>query len=188
MYTNAAMADKTDMWRFNVPELKDFLRCRGITCSLARKAELVRLCELALEMNLDVITKDDYCDMDSSRRTVIDTDSDSQMTLRSIRNVEEWVDDLSNLPDISNCDILVYLLQYCAWDEKRLKEHKHDNGFKLFNANHISGVELAKISTDFSYIKGFCVPETRQSADPYVTWVLVHKDGWIRSGGCTCVA
>jgi hypothetical protein len=42
-----------------------------------------------------------------------------------------------------------------------LKEHKHDNGIKLFNANHISGVELAKISTDLSYIKGFCVPETR---------------------------
>ena len=62
---------------------------------------------------------------------------------------------------IYNCDILVYFLQYCAWDEKRLKEHKHDNGFKLYNANHISGVQLANISTDFSYIKGFCVPETR---------------------------
>jgi hypothetical protein len=44
MYTNATMADKTaiDMWRFNVPELKDFLKCRGITCSLVRNAELVR--------------------------------------------------------------------------------------------------------------------------------------------------
>ena len=60
--------------------------------------------------------------------------------------------------------------------------------WKLFNANHISGVVLAKISTDLSYIKGFCVPETRQSADPCVTCVLVHKDGWIRSGGCTCMA
>ena len=146
----------------------------------------MKLCELALELKLEVIAKDDYFDMDSSRRTVID--SDSQMTLRSVRDVEKWEDDLSNLPDIGNCDILVYLLQYCAWDEKCLTEHNHDNGFKLFNANHISGVELAKISTDFSYIMGFCVPETRQSADPYVTWVLVHKDGWIRSGGCTCMA
>ena len=153
-----------------------------------RKAELVRLCELALELKLEVIAKDDYVDMDSSRRTVIDTDSDSPMTLRSVRDVEKWEDDLSNLSDLGNCDILVYLLQYCACDETCLKEHKDDNGFKLFNANHISGVELAKISTDFSYIKGFCVPETRQSADSYVTWVLVHRDGWIRSGRCTCVA
>lgn len=69
-----------------------------------------------------------------------------------------------------------------------MKEYKHDNGFKLNDAYHISGVQLANISTDFSYIKEFCVPETRQSADPYVNWVLVHKDGWIRSGGCTCMA
>jgi hypothetical protein len=111
MYTNATMADKTaiDMWRFNVPELKDFLKCRGITCSLVRNAELVRLCELALELKLAVIAKDDYVDMDSSRRTVID--SDSQMTLRSVRDVEKWEDDLSNLPDLANCDILVLCME-----------------------------------------------------------------------------
>ena len=88
----------------------------------------------------------------------------------------------------SNCDILVYLLKYCGWDEKRLKEYKYDNGFKLYNANHISEVQLADISTSFSYIKGCCVHETRESDDPYVTWVLVNTDGWIRSSGCTCVA
>ena len=49
-----------------------------------------------------------------------------------------------------------------------MKEYKHDNGFKLNDADHISGVQLANISTDFSYIKEFCVPETRQSADHYV--------------------
>jgi hypothetical protein len=90
IYTNATMTDKTaiDMWRFNVPELKNFLKCRGITCSLARKAGLVRLCELALELKLEVIAKDDYFDMDSSRKTVID--SDSQMTLRS-QHVHQFI-------------------------------------------------------------------------------------------------
>jgi hypothetical protein len=86
------------------------LKCRGITCSLVGNAELVRLCELALELKLAVIAKDDYVDMDSSRRTVID--SDSQMTLRSVRDVEKWEGDLSNLPGLANWDILVYLLQY----------------------------------------------------------------------------
>ena len=66
-----------DMWRFNVPQLKKFLKCRGITCSLARKAELLRLCDLALELKLDVIANDDYVDMDSSRRTVIDSDTNN---------------------------------------------------------------------------------------------------------------
>jgi len=166
------MADKTpiDMWRFNFPQLKEFLKCRGITCSLARNVELVRLCELALELKPEVIANDDYVDIDSPRRIVIDSDTNnnSQMILRSVRDVEKWEDELSKLQDIGNSDILVYFLKYCAWDEKRLKQYKHDNGFKLYNADHTSGVQLADISTDFSYIKGFCVPETRQSADHYV--------------------
>ncbi|KAK3092354.1 hypothetical protein FSP39_001790 [Pinctada imbricata] len=32
------------------------------------------------------------------------------------------------------------------------------------------------------------VPETRQHATPYQTWLLVGKDGNIHSGGCACVA
>ena len=84
-----------DMWRFNV-QRKAFLKCRDITCSFARKVELVRLCELALELKLDVIANDDYVDMDSSRRSVIDSDTNnSQMIPRSVRDVEKWEDDLS---------------------------------------------------------------------------------------------
>jgi hypothetical protein len=68
----------------------------------------VRLCELALELKLEVIAKDHYVDMNSSRRTVID--SDSQMTLRSVRDVEKWEGDLSNLPDIAT---VIFLYIYC---------------------------------------------------------------------------
>ena len=104
MYTNKTMADKTpiDMRRFNVPQPKEFLKCRGRTRSLARKAELLRLCELALELQLEVIANDDYVDMVSSRRTVIDSDTNNnnQMIMRSVRDVEKWEDDLSKLPDI----------------------------------------------------------------------------------------
>jgi hypothetical protein len=72
-----------------VPQLKEFLKCRGRTRSLARKAELLRLCELALELQLEVIANDDYVDMVSSRRTVIDSDTNnnSQMIMRSVRDV-----------------------------------------------------------------------------------------------------
>lgn len=74
------------------------------------------------------------------------------MILRSVRDVEKREDDLSKLPDIGNSNILVYFLKYCAWDEKRLKEYKHGNGFKLYNADHVCGVQIVDISTDFSYI------------------------------------
>ena len=40
-----------------VPELKDFLQERGVTCHLYNKSHLVRLCNLASELNLEIIRK-----------------------------------------------------------------------------------------------------------------------------------
>ncbi|CAC5357037.1 unnamed protein product [Mytilus coruscus] len=55
----------------HVSDLKTFLTKRGITFSLYRKQQLVRLCEIAIELQLEVTeTQDDYNDMDSFRRTI----------------------------------------------------------------------------------------------------------------------
>ena len=42
-----------EAWK--VPELKEFLQDRGVTCHLYNKAHLVRLFQLATELNLEVI-------------------------------------------------------------------------------------------------------------------------------------
>jgi hypothetical protein len=61
----------------------------------------VRLCELALELKLEVIAKDHYVDMNSSRRTVID--SDSQMTaVLSVIVAFVYIDTGSCLPICSS--------------------------------------------------------------------------------------
>jgi hypothetical protein len=45
---------------------------RGITCSIYRKVALVRLCQTAFDLELDVLTTpDDYKDMDKLCRTVL---------------------------------------------------------------------------------------------------------------------
>ncbi|XP_055997434.1 uncharacterized protein LOC125669461 [Ostrea edulis] len=41
---------------------------------------------------------------------------------------------------------------------------------------------------DLCFIKGRCVPETRQSSEPYSPWILVENSGHIFSAECTCVA
>ena len=62
----------TDFYSLKVPELKQYQHERGVICSLGRKLDFVRLCELAEELNL-IIPADDWGDykvMDKRRRTV----------------------------------------------------------------------------------------------------------------------
>lgn len=74
------------------------------------------------------------------------------------------------------------------WSEERLGAYKDDNGFRLFLSKHIDMVEIHDIvDTDYVYILATCVPETRQSENPYCTWILVEKNGQVKSGGCSCV-
>jgi deoxyribodipyrimidine photolyase len=47
---------QVDFFRWQVSDLKEYLQHRGITCHLYRKHELVKLCELAQELDLEKIT------------------------------------------------------------------------------------------------------------------------------------
>lgn len=49
------MANRIQFYGFKVPELKKFFQDRGISCSIGRKLDLVRLCELAEELQLEVL-------------------------------------------------------------------------------------------------------------------------------------
>ena len=97
---------------------------------------------------------------------------------------------MSKIPDVESFDVLVYLMQSCGWSSDRLTNYKKDNGYRLHMANHVDDVKAAYgLHPDFMYIKCTCMPETRQSAQPYDTWLLVRtSSGEIISGGCTCVA
>lgn len=62
-----------EFYSYRVPELREFLQKRGVNCSLSKRIGLVRLCELAVELNLEMIVKcdlNDYKVMDLKRRTV----------------------------------------------------------------------------------------------------------------------
>ena len=113
------------------------------------------------------------------------------VTLISINELDtdKWSKNLKHVPSTESCDIMIYFMKECGWEDERLKKYKSDNGYKLHLANHVGNVEMAKIpDVPYTYIKCTCVPETRQNDTPYQTWVCIKDDGTVHSGGCACVA
>jgi hypothetical protein len=179
---------QVDFLRWQVPDLKEYLQHRGITCHLYRKRDLVKLCELSQELNLEKITStNDYELSQVNRRTI--TENGVTQVVCEIGQVSIWSSDIKLLPNIEQCDILVYLLKKCDWNGDRLKLYKKDNGYALFCAGHVLDVKLSLIpgTQSFYYILATCVPETRQSEDPYTVWLIIEKSGSVVSGGCSCV-
>ncbi|CAC5389507.1 unnamed protein product [Mytilus coruscus] len=87
--------------RMHVPDLKTVHTKRGIKCSLYRKQQFVRLCEVAIELQLEVTeTQDDYKDMDSFRRTV--EVNGAKYFLPEITTILNWNSDLRDLPLIES--------------------------------------------------------------------------------------
>ena len=172
-------------WR--VTDLATFLRERGISCCLSRKNDLVRLCLLATELELEVIdSHDDHFDTNTLKRSVII--AGETVVISPITSISNWHRSLNDLQEVESCDILIYFMKLCKWNEQRLKSYKNDNGHRLFMANHIDNVTISeKLENHFFYVKATCVPETRQTAKPYDVWVLLRYPGEVISGGCTCV-
>lgn len=94
---------------------------------------------------------------------------------------------VEQMPDIYTADVFVYLINI-GWDQHRLHSYRTDKGYLLYQNSHIDSVRVFPIDSDYTYIRCSTTPETRQSEDPYMTWLLVKSDGRILSGGCSCVA
>lgn len=171
-----------------VPELRQFLSQRGISCYEYRKLKLVRLAEVAFELNLDVITpEDDYKDVLTKRRTI--KNHDGSFSVAPDLDKVNWSTDLKNLPFTEMADLLIYFIRKGEWSDTRLKNYRQDNGYKLFKDRHINDVKMCKIpNSDYVYIAATCIRETNLSENPYTTWLLLQCDGQIFSGGCSCVA
>ena len=181
-------ASCVDFSRYSVEQLRKYLQDRGVTCAEYRKHHLIRLAEVAHELNLEVLTADDFPTFHADRRTVNNRNGVS-VTVADIRDVSCWFTALHSLPQVEIADIMVYVMHKCGWGPSRLRNYKKDNSWQLQQNGHISSVKLHEIpDCDFVYVMCDCTPETRQSEKPYSTWVLLQNDGQVRSGGCTCVA
>ncbi|XP_070544591.1 uncharacterized protein [Ptychodera flava] len=176
--------------RKRVPELRQFLSERGITCSNTRKDRLIQLVLLATELDVRPLEPDDHEISSKRRRTVADDrDPANAVTLPDPMAITRWSSDLHSLPAVEIADILIYLLDKCDWTRERLSNYRNDNGFLLFRDGHIIDLKIHRIAnTEYIYVMSDCVRETSQREQPYRTWFLMKTNSKIISGGCNCVA
>ncbi|XP_070545560.1 uncharacterized protein [Ptychodera flava] len=183
------MASTMDNIRtMRVPELRDFLASRGITCNNARKDKLVQLVELAIELDIRPIEPDDREISSKRRRTVVDA-RNRPITLPDPAQIRNWDSNLCSLPPIVITDVMIYLWDVCQWTRERMAQYRKDNGHLLFADGHIIDVKLHRVpNSDYMYVMSECVRETSQREKPYRTWFLLKTNSEIISGGCNCVA
>ena len=120
----------------SVPELKEFLRERGIQTSLYRKEQLIKLAEAASEINLEAQSDsfEEKREYDQLRRTVV-IDESSNVVLPDVGSITGWQRELSSIPNIEMGDIMVYLMTTCEWGTGRLKSYKGVNYMEIRNNN-----------------------------------------------------
>ncbi|VDI46128.1 Hypothetical predicted protein [Mytilus galloprovincialis] len=147
-----------------------------------RASKLVELAEEAELQKIPAFEPDNYIFANKIRRTV------DGVELPHPKTVIDWSDDLNTIPIIEAFDVNHYLKNICNWTNERLKGYKNDNSYRLHSNGHIRDVRQSKFHSDIHYVKAACVPEERQSADPYEVWIVVLFDGSIHSAECTCVA
>ena len=172
-----------------VAELKEYLTERGIQTSIYNRERLVVLASAAADIGLE--PESDPLDVkrehDHERRTIVLSTGETTL-LPDVKDITDWQCDLAYIPNIEMGDIMVYLMTSCGWIKSRLSSYKNDNSYKLFENKHVDNVMLKTFENDYTYVMSTCLPETRQNEKPYQTWLLLSKDGSVKSGGCTCVA
>ena len=93
---------------WNVSQLQEYLKNRGVTYSKAKKADLIELCQLASKNKLEV---DPNCFVDS---IADDIAAKLKVSGKIIPNPNKLTGstDLSHLPNIDNFDIYNYLIKF----------------------------------------------------------------------------
>lgn len=116
-----------------VPELRNLLIERGISCNEYIKFTLVRLAQVALELQLPVIAaKDDYKVMNLKRRTIRSLAGEEIVAADKTTIISRFTKDLKELPCLEICNVLIYLLRCSAWSNNSLKNYRQDNSYKLY--------------------------------------------------------
>ena len=177
--------DMSSLEKLTVPKLKQVLRERGIPSTGYKKAALLQLAKEGIQLY-------DPLDSDDREKSVKERTTIKGVTLPSPDScVISITDNLKDLPPTSLTDLLIYLRVRCKWGDDRLRNYKQDDGYKMHLDCHITKVELGHMKANNShiYVKGRCIPEQSQSAEPYRVWLLLQREsGILESAGCNCVA
>ena len=98
-----------------------------------------------------LILTDTYKHFDLRHRTI--KTSNTTLELLEVKTIRNYSKDLKDMPAIENDDVMIYLYNFCNWNERRLRNYNSDNGYRLHQANHIIDVEVGRVpNTTYRFI------------------------------------
>ena len=176
-----------DFSKWKVADLKDFLKVRGVSSS-ERKAELVKLCELATVHNIEV---DPDCLGDDIATEVLQKLNVKGTAIPHPTRLN-GTNDLSKMPNIDNFDIYNYLIKFRDFSHKQLKDFTNLDGFQLYVSGYVEQLQLVTWTDDISIVK-FQVKPKQRSEDPinktpfYNGWIILDSSvPEIATAYCAC--
>ena len=181
----APVNNMVDIERINFQPLEMFLNDRFITTTGYKKDKLCVLARKAVQHYVQPKAADDHEDSLAKRRKLQggEMPPTDQCTFSK---------DLTFLPGLDLVHVTVYLASHCKWPTTKLGSYQKNKSCLLFKDRHIMEVEISQRvavgSEDHVYVKGSCRPQTRQSAQPYSTWVLMSSACVVNSASCSCTA
>lgn len=177
--------DKFCVKKWTVPQLKDFLKCRGVPCSGYNKPQLVNMVTKA-QNHPELVAEIEPGDGDVEavqRRTVVV--SGQKIIFPDPNSLKDWEENLRNMPYITSAHCLLYLLTKRGWSSNRIQSLEKERGYQLHVDKHIHHVKL-KTLEGVTCIKAACTRQTSQNEAPYNVWLLASADGDIHTAGCQC--
>ena len=189
----------TNFFSNSVKVLQQYLSARGVVIANQRKFDLVRLCEAAEDIGIEVDPDGLLEDREEILKEKLTT-HDNERLKNPVLEVKS--DDLSKLPQISIFDIYNYLLAFKMYDHITLRNYQRMEGYSMFEDGYVLDVKTTTCSSDNGqHDKYFAIisnvkPRTNEK-DPvskkpyYLTWIIVtkeesHQRGSIYSAYCSC--
>lgn len=103
-----------------------------------------------------------------------------------------WECNVQRLPDITWVDVHEYLIEAPSeFTKDKLKAYKSLEAYNFFISGHVQDIHYYNTKKNgMCFIKSSVLPSQRQGQNTtlYNVWVVMHAEGWILSGNCTCMA
>ena len=170
-----------------VPQLRDYLRDRGISVTGYNKLQLTRLAEVACEIGLPTDVDLHQCTTISEKVKALGLEFNDPFSLSG------YSDDLTSIPCVSIYDIFNFLIaRRSDYDRRKIKAYKSYEDYRLFNDGHVETVTFNPLTLDNKYCVFKCSVKPTQKEMSYLNkshydlWIIMEKTGEIVLAFCQC--
>lgn len=177
--------------KMKVPELKTFLKLRGLKVS-GRKCELIARVFSAVENNVQVVKTAEEVEHELSKEyisklTIDDIQIPDPFKLETGWEIEE--DGIKSWPHVSTFYIIKFLMMDNNIED--LNDYKKSKAYSYFENGWLGNISYNSLNENslYSLMKTDCRPSQRISDTKHKLWLLFSKkNGNVLNAHCTCMA